>query len=180
MKHLVLVWLQRKCAFDNCILIRSTLFVCSEVDSGRRQNSVKIFKHYFQCKFTVPHTWFQVRVHESKRFISDAGHQEVSVALEVNLRNPLHASDESCKWGICSGLETEGQYHQMTKTVAPQKRLMCSKKFFRKIHCWLQDVLMEDILKRTEYLKTTWNAKSEWSSCQVHVSWIVFSKAMNS
>ena len=48
--------------------------------------------------------------------------RSAGVALEVNLRNPLHAGDEAHKWGIHPGFETQGRHHQKSKamvSVAP-------------------------------------------------------------
>ena len=39
-----------------------------------------------------------------------------SVTQEVNLRNPLHASEEVSKLRIHSGFETQGRNHQKSKT----------------------------------------------------------------
>ena len=58
--------------------------------------------------------------------------QLAGVTPEVNLRNPLCAGEEAHK-GIHPGFETLGRCHQKSKTgvsVAPQKGLVCYKKFF--------------------------------------------------
>ena len=34
------------------------------------------------------------------------------VALEVNLRNILHAGEKTREWGIHSGFETQNRHHQ--------------------------------------------------------------------
>ena len=44
------------------------------------------------------------------------------VTPELNLRNPLHAGDKSCKQGIHPGIETQGKYHQKSETGGPTKR----------------------------------------------------------
>ena len=59
------------------------------------------------------------------------------VTPEVNLRNSLHTGDKACKWGIHPGFETQGRHHQKSKTgvwVAPQKGLMSSNFFKKKLH----------------------------------------------
>ena len=61
--------------------------------------------------------------------------RSVGVTPEVNLRNPLHAGEETCKRGIHSGFETQGRRHQKSKTgvsVAPQKGLGSSENLFLK------------------------------------------------
>ena len=64
-----------------------------------------------------------------------AAKRSAGVAPEVNLRNSLHAGNKAHKRGIHPGSETQGRRHQKSKTgvsVAPQKGLMFSKKFFLK------------------------------------------------
>ena len=51
------------------------------------------------------------------------------VASKVNLRNLLNAVDQACNQGIHPDLETQGRYHQESKTglpVASQKGLVSS------------------------------------------------------
>ena len=54
--------------------------------------------------------------------------RSVGVALEVNLRNPLHIHDKACKWGMHPGFETQGRRHQNRGISNLTKRLMFSKK----------------------------------------------------
>ena len=60
------------------------------------------------------------------------------VAPEVYVRNPLCAGKETGKRGIHPGLETQDKHHQKSTTgvsrgsVAPQNRLVSSKKFLKK------------------------------------------------
>ena len=42
--------------------------------------------------------------------------RSAGIALEVNLRNPLHAAEEAHKQGIQPGFETKGGRHQKSKT----------------------------------------------------------------
>ena len=61
--------------------------------------------------------------------------RSAGVAPEVNLRNPLNTGKEAHKWGIHSGFETQGRYHQKSKTgvsVAWQKGHVFSKKIRKK------------------------------------------------
>ena len=63
--------------------------------------------------------------------------RSAGVASEVNLRNLLHAGKKACRQGIHPGFETQGRYHQKSKTevdlsVVPQKGLASSKKFIYK------------------------------------------------
>ena len=56
--------------------------------------------------------------------------RSAGVALDVNLRNAFHTSEEACKPRIHPGFETHGRYHQKSKTVvsvASQKGPMPSK-----------------------------------------------------
>ena len=56
--------------------------------------------------------------------------RSAGVAPDVNLRNLLHAGNETCKHGIHYGFETQSRHHQKSKTgvsVAPQKGLMSPK-----------------------------------------------------
>ena len=65
---------------------------------------------------------------------------------EVNLRNLLCTDEEVCMQGTHSGFDTQGRYHQESKTgvlVAPQKRThvlqkVLEKKFFFCDLCVLQ------------------------------------------
>ena len=51
------------------------------------------------------------------------------VTQEVNLRNPLDATEEAHKWGIYPSFETQGRCHfRNGVSVDPQKRLRYSKK----------------------------------------------------
>ena len=62
-----------------------------------------------------------------------AAKRSAGVALEVNLRNPLHPGEKACKQGIHPGFKTQGRRHQKSKTgvwVTPQKGLMSSKLLF--------------------------------------------------
>ena len=61
--------------------------------------------------------------------------ESAGVAPEVNVRNSLHTGDKSHKPGIHPGSETQGRYHQKSKTgvsVALRKGLMSSKKILKK------------------------------------------------
>ena len=52
--------------------------------------------------------------------------------MTVNLRNPLYAGNEACKWRIHPIFGTQGRCQQKSETgvsVTPQKGLMSSKKF---------------------------------------------------
>ena len=52
-----------------------------------------------------------------------AAKMSAGVAPEVNLMNQLHAGNEAYKQGIQPGFETQGRYHEKSKTgisVAPQ------------------------------------------------------------
>ena len=72
-----------------------------------------------------------------------AGHQSAGVAPEMYLRNSLHASDKALKRGIHPGFETQERRHQKSKTgvsVAPQKGLMSSKKFLKKIFSSIKNI----------------------------------------
>ena len=61
---------------------------------------------------------------DQKRLGCHAGQQEVKgVAPEVNLRNPLHAGEESLKVWIHPGFETQGTKEEYQ--VAPQKNFTC-------------------------------------------------------
>ena len=53
--------------------------------------------------------------------------RSAGVALEVNLRNAFHTSEEACKPGIHSGFKTQGKRHQTGVLVAAEKGLMPSK-----------------------------------------------------
>ena len=44
-----------------------------------------------------------------------AAKRSAGVALEVNLRNPLHAGDKPCKQGIRRGFECQGRRHQKSE-----------------------------------------------------------------
>ena len=39
------------------------------------------------------------------------------VALEMNLRDPLHTGDKECKRGFHPGFETQGRHHQQSKNI---------------------------------------------------------------
>ena len=58
--------------------------------------------------------------------------RSAGVAPEVNLRNQLETGNKACSHGIHPGFETQGRYHEKSKTrlsVAPQTGLTSSKFF---------------------------------------------------
>ena len=64
--------------------------------------------------------------------------RSAGVTPEVNLKNPLHPGKEACEQGIYPGFETQGTWHQKSKTgvlVDPQTGLLSSK------ICWIQVLL---------------------------------------
>ena len=63
-----------------------------------------------QCVYVIC-----VQVHGSKSL-------SYNTAPEVNLRNQMYVSNTVCKWGIYPGHETQGSYHQKSKTGASQKQ----------------------------------------------------------
>ena len=56
--------------------------------------------------------------------------RSAGLASAVNLRNLLHAGDETCKQGIHPGFETQGRPHQKSKTgfISPRRTNVLQKK----------------------------------------------------
>ena len=109
--------------------------------------------------------------------------RSAGVPPEVNLRNPLHAGDEACKWRIHHGFETQDRHHQKSITrvsVAQQKGLMFSKKNFKKIitivNCWPQrkedfcQVIHRCLIGRQSSVRVVTNGK-HWRTAIHHFVW---------
>ena len=65
-----------------------------------------------------------------------AVNSSAGVALEVNLRNPLHAGEKVCKREIHPGVETQGKCYQKVQSrgiCGPTKGLMPNKSFLEKL-----------------------------------------------
>ena len=77
----------------------------------------------------------QVRLITQKEFSNKSIVKRLAgVTPEVNLRNPLHVDDKSCKRGTYAGYEIKDRGHQKSKTgvsVAQQKGLMSSNFFLK-------------------------------------------------
>ena len=58
--------------------------------------------------------------------------RSAGVTPELNVRNPVHAGNEACKWLVNPGFEAQGGHCQKSKTrvsVTPQEGLISSQNF---------------------------------------------------